>query len=240
MVHAASEKPTSVLTLSSVDFLITVLTTLFLGALVRKLVLLSFGRRRKSLITPLSPTADAIGSSNARATSQLGSTMLNNRPLPAFLNGVENVNQLLASCPFMAALQANEENSATTNDSCDNVGIRLNTSENAVTKPSSPSKRPDGASSGPQQLINGSPELSSTKRFGQPTPAPQITVTLSEEEEAEERQACLAQLDRIHALMQSQPDRFGTVSVADMRQQMSHYYYQAEESALTAATDSSQ
>ncbi|KAF5401996.1 hypothetical protein PHET_04586 [Paragonimus heterotremus] len=234
MVHAASEKPTSVLTLSSVDFLITVLTTLFLGALVRKLVLLSFGRRRKSPITQLSSTPDAIDRGNTRATSQLGSTMLNNRPLPAFLNGVENVNQLLASCPFMAALQANEENPATVDDSCDNVGTRLNISENAATKPSSPTY------SGPQQSICGSPELSSTERFGQPIPAPQITVTLSQEEEAEERQARLTQLDRIYALMQSQPDRFGTVSVADMRQQMSHYYYQAEESALTTATDSSQ
>ncbi|KAF6777503.1 hypothetical protein AHF37_03325 [Paragonimus kellicotti] len=160
--------------------------------------------------------------------------MRNNRPLPAFLNGVENVNQLLASCPFMAALQANEENPATVDGSCDNVETRMNTSENAVAKPSSP------ACSGPQQSISRSRGLSSTKRFGPSTTAPQITVTLSQEEEAEERRARLAQLDRIHALMQSQPDRFGTVSVADMRQQMSHYYYYGEESALTAAPDSSQ
>ncbi|KAF8565598.1 hypothetical protein P879_09414 [Paragonimus westermani] len=222
MVHDTSEKPASVLTLSSVDFLITVLTTLFLGALVRKLVLLSFGRQH---------TVDCV---SARASSQLGSTMPNNRPLPAFLNGVENVNQLLASCPFMAALQANEENSAATDGSCDNLGTRLNTPENAASKPSSP------ACSDPYKSIDGSPELSSTERFGQPLPASRVTLTLSQEEEVEERQARLAQLDRIHALMQSQPDRFGTVSVADMRQQMSHYYYHAEESALITATDSSQ
>ncbi|KAA3673905.1 uncharacterized protein DEA37_0006823 [Paragonimus westermani] len=212
-------KPASVLTLSSVDFLITVLTTLFLGALVRKLVLLSFGRQH------------AVGCVGARASSQLGSTMPNNRPLPAFLNGVENVNQLLASCPFMAALQANEENPSTIDGSCDNLDTRLNTPENAASKPSSP------ACSDPQKSINGSSELSSTERFGQPFPVSRATVTLSQEEEAEERQARLAHLDRIHALMKSQPDRFGTVSVADMQQQMSHYYYHAEESA---ATDSSQ
>lgn len=51
-----------------------------------------------------------------------------------------------------------------------------------------------------------------------------IKASLSDEERLEDQRIRSEQLARIHSLMQSQPDLFGSISIADMHLQMNRFY----------------
>ncbi|CAL8103734.1 unnamed protein product [Calicophoron daubneyi] len=225
----------SVLLLNGTDWVFAVAVAFFVSVVIRRLITTA---TRRTSVQPCTASREPSGMqqsiSKSSASDTAGGPMSAHPHLPAFLNNVKDIDQFFASCPFMAALQAKGKNKPNLED--DNRRINDDLEDDDKSNRLSP-KSAGAAVSKADLTTDSGPEeeaphidCDSVKSYAS-LPAQlkkgwfdEHLKSLSQTEREKEREAQKEQLAKIFALMQTQPDRFGSISIKDMEDQMSNFY----------------
>ncbi|CAH8596952.1 unnamed protein product [Dicrocoelium dendriticum] len=209
-----------VYTVNAWDFFFFCLTTLCVTMTVWRLVQYISNQRIAK------PSRSGINSTfEHKKNSSLAQPRPHDLSYAPNLTTMDDMEDSSIRCPFVATPQ----NSTDTDGDTDSCGTEIDDQRRKPVCRADSAKRPkqvpkdlpighdseEGMDS-PLRVVSSTPEVRVLRE--------NIEASLSDKERAEEQRIRSKQMARIHSLMQSQPDRFGSMSISDMQLQMDRFY----------------